>query len=82
MVEKLVPTQAILLLSEAHKDTKNEASEQTEDDDVNRGKWGWLDNLTWQKWYLNFGCVGFRSFFLAKESCLHVFGTVASTHRT
>lgn len=38
MAEKLVPTQAILLLSEAHKDTKNEASEQTEDDDVNRGK--------------------------------------------
>lgn len=38
MVEKLVPNQAIFLLSEAHEDTKNEASEQTEADDGNRTK--------------------------------------------
>lgn len=38
MVEKLVTTQAIFRLSKAQKETKNEASEQTEADDVNRRK--------------------------------------------
>ena len=38
MVEKLVPTPAIFPLSQARKDTKNEASEQTEADDANRRK--------------------------------------------